>query len=79
MGEPQLMMSFTADGQADARMLASRDQRLGVSTAGNARNRADIEAPRIDSEADAWQEDAAPRLALEPAGANRRIAEAPAP
>ncbi len=79
MGEPQLMMSFTADGQADARMLASRDQRLGVSTAGNARNRADIEAPRIDSEADAWQEDAAPRLALEPAGANLRIAEAPAP
>jgi hypothetical protein len=79
LGVPQLMMSFTEDGQADARMIASRDQRLGVSTAGNARNRADIEAPPIDSEADAWRRGPAPRLALEAVGADLRIAEAPSP
>lgn len=79
LGVPQLMMSFTADGQADARMIASRDQRLGVSTAGNARNRADIEAPSIDSEADAWQRDHTPRLALEPVDGDIRTAEAPTP
>jgi hypothetical protein len=79
MGVPQLMMSFTADGQADPRMIAYRDQRLGLSTAGNARNRADIEAPSIDSEADAWQRSGTPRLALEPAEWTLRTAEAPAP
>jgi hypothetical protein len=79
MGVPQLMMSFTADGQADPRMVAFRDQRLGVSTAGNARNRADIQAPPIDSEADAWQRAGTPRLALEPADRPLRTAEAPAP
>jgi hypothetical protein len=79
LGVPQLMMSFTADGQADPRMVAVRDQRLGVSTAGNARNRADIEAPPIDSEADAWQRAAPQRLALEPADRTLRTAEAPAP
>jgi hypothetical protein len=79
MGVPQLMMSFTADGQANPRMIASRDQRLGRSTAGNARNRADIEAPPIDSEADAWQHVDTPRLALEPTGPTLRTAEAPAP
>jgi hypothetical protein len=79
LGVPRLMMSFTAEGQADPRMIASRDQRLGVSTAGNARNRADIEAPPIDSEADAWQRAGTPRLALEPVEHTLRTAEAPAP
>jgi hypothetical protein len=66
LGPPQLMMSFTADGQLDPRLAAVRDQRLGVSMAANARNRAAIEAPTIDSEADAWQRERAPRLALDP-------------
>jgi hypothetical protein len=65
-GTPQLMMSFTADGQIDPRLAAVRDQRLGVSMAANARNRAEIEAPPIDSEADAWQREREQRLALEP-------------
>jgi hypothetical protein len=78
-GTPELLMSFTADGQADSRMVAARDRRLGTSTAGNARNRADIEAPRIDSEADAWQRGAVPRLALEPITRAASTAEAPGP
>ncbi len=54
-GMPQLMMGFTADGQADAAMVAARDARLGVSSEDKRKSRADIPAPTIDSGADAWQ------------------------
>jgi hypothetical protein len=55
IGSPMLMMGFTQDGQADEAMIAARDKRFDVSSAKNRENRADIEYPAIDPDADAWQ------------------------
>jgi hypothetical protein len=65
MGAPMLMMGFTQDGQADAGMVADRDRRFGVSSAENRKERADIEYPPIDPEADAWQKGVTPQIRLE--------------
>jgi hypothetical protein len=54
-GVPQVMMGFTADGQADANMIAQRDKRFEISSEEKKQNRADIPAPPIDPGADAWQ------------------------
>ena len=54
-GLPQLMMGFTADGQADPSMVAARDRRFGIDSAGRRRDRERIPAPPIDPGADAWQ------------------------
>ena len=55
LGVPQLMMGFTADGQADPRMVAERDQRLGIDSTEKKRSRADIAPPAIAPGADAWR------------------------
>lgn len=55
-GVPQLMMAFTADGQADPAMIADRDRRIGVDTAEKRRGREDIQAPPVLPGADAWQD-----------------------
>lgn len=55
LGVPQLMMGFTADGQADPRMVADRDKRFGISSAEQKHKRADIVAPAPDPAADAWR------------------------
>jgi hypothetical protein len=55
LGAPMLMMGFTKDGQIDAQLVSERDRRFGVSSAENRQQRADIDYPSIDSEADAWQ------------------------
>ena len=55
LGVPQLMMGFTADGQADPEMVAERDRRFGIDSARKRADREDIEAPPIDPGADAWQ------------------------
>ena len=55
IGVPQVMMGFTADGQANAEMVAARDKRFGVDSAEKKRNRADIPAPAIAEGADGWQ------------------------
>lgn len=62
-GVPQLMMGFTADGQADEAMVAVRDQRLGVDSSERQQARLDIEAPSIDPGADAWKQGRAVQLA----------------
>jgi hypothetical protein len=49
------MMGFTRDGQANAAMVAARDERFDVSSAENRRSRADIVYPQVDADADAWQ------------------------
>ncbi|WDG44574.1 OBAP family protein [Pseudomonas synxantha] len=54
LGVPQLMMGFTADGQADPKMVAERDKRLGVDSNQKKAVRADIAAPAIAPGADAW-------------------------
>ncbi|MDQ0739788.1 OBAP family protein [Pseudomonas sp. W4I3] len=56
LGVPQLMMGFTADGQADPKMVAERDQRLGIDSAKEKQARADIAAPPIAPGADAWRQ-----------------------
>lgn len=55
IGVAQLMMGFTADGQADAAMVAARDQRFGIDSAQKKKDRADIAAPPVDPDADGWQ------------------------
>ena len=55
LGVPQLMMGFTADGQADAAMVAARDRHFQVDSAEKRRQRADIPTPAIVPGADAWQ------------------------
>ena len=54
LGVPQLMMGFTADGQADPKMVSERDSRFGVNSLEKKKARADIPAPKIDPGADAW-------------------------
>lgn len=54
-GVPQLMMGFTADGQADPQLVRERDRRMGVDSAAKQKARAGIEAPAVDPGADAWQ------------------------
>ena len=54
-GVPQLMMGFTADGQAKPELVEERDRALGVSSAAKQEARADISAPPILPGADAWQ------------------------
>jgi len=55
LGTPMLMMGFTKDGQANAQMVAERDQRFGVSSTDNREKRKDIAYPPVDPDADAWQ------------------------
>ncbi len=52
IGRPELMMGFTADGQIDAGLLADRDRRFGIDSAGKRKARTDIAAPPIDPRAD---------------------------
>ncbi|MFJ5299151.1 OBAP family protein [Pseudomonas sp. NPDC088368] len=55
LGVPQLMMGFTADGQANPRLIGERDHRFGISSEANRTARADILAPDPLPEADAWR------------------------
>ncbi|MBA1196263.1 OBAP family protein [Pseudomonas plecoglossicida] len=55
VGVPQLMMGFTADGQADPKMVEQRNQHLGVDSAKTRAQRADIKIPPADAAADGWQ------------------------
>lgn len=55
LGVPQLMMGFTADGQADPAMVKARAERLGVDSDARKAKRVDIAAPAVDAGADAWQ------------------------
>ena len=61
-GIPHLMMGFTADGQADERMVAERDGRFRVETATKRRERTDIDYPPVAAGADAWRNGISPQL-----------------
>jgi hypothetical protein len=65
LGVPALMMGFTADGQIDEARLAARDRRFDVSSAQKKRERAGIQYPSIDPQADAWQKGLALQLSME--------------
>ena len=63
LGIPQLMMGFTADGQAKAKIVSERDKLYGSSDAKKAA-RGDIPDVKLDPGADAWQKGAAVQLDL---------------
>lgn len=54
-GIPQLMMGFTADGQADGSLVQDRDRRLGISTGRRRHIRADIPVPPVVPGANSWE------------------------
>nr|WP_314479823.1 OBAP family protein [uncultured Pseudomonas sp.] len=55
LGVPQLMMGFTADGQANPAMVEQRNRRLDIDTDKTRKQRADIAIPKPDPGADSWQ------------------------
>ena len=63
LGIPQLMMAFTADGQAKANIIAERDKLYTPSAAKKAA-RADIPDFKVDPGADSWQKGQALQLDL---------------
>jgi Protein of unknown function (DUF1264) len=71
MGIPQLMMAFTADGQAKANIVAERDKLYGASAAKKTA-RADIADAKLDSGADGWQKGVAVQLDLKTVAAATR-------
>lgn len=54
-GIPQLMMGFTADGQADTQLVQDRDEELGISTPEKRHNRTDIPTPLVQPGANGWE------------------------
>jgi hypothetical protein len=64
MGIPQLVMGFTADGQANQKLFTERDAQYNVSTDKIKSARADIADIKIDAGADAWQKGQAVQLDL---------------
>ncbi len=65
LGIPQLMMGFTADGQADPALVAARDARLGVSVEQRRRSRADIPMPSLAPGCNAWESGRSAQTRLE--------------
>jgi hypothetical protein len=65
-GHPLLMMGFTADGQLSPDLVTGRDRRFGVSSQEKRQNRADIQAPPVDPDANSWQSGEALQLSLGP-------------
>ena len=63
-GHPMLMMGFTQDGQLREELISARDERFGISTEEERRERADLSYPEIDPEADAWQKGIALQVQL---------------
>lgn len=78
LGVPQLMMGFTADGQADAAMIDQRNRRLGLDTAITKAQRADIQVPAADPGADGWQHGKVIQI-IDPTGAHLHLPATPTP
>jgi hypothetical protein len=70
LGIPQLMMAFTADGQAKANIISERDKLYGSTDAKKAA-RADIVDAKIAAGADGWQKGPAVQLDLKTLAAAR--------
>ncbi|MDM0110408.1 OBAP family protein [Variovorax sp. J22R24] len=71
VGVPQLMMGFTADGQASADMVDARDQRFGISSSAKRKDRESIVAPPVAEGADDWQTGKPALQIADPLGAAR--------
>ena len=80
LGVPQLMMGFTADGQAKADMVAARDRRFDLSSDAKRKDRESIVAPTVAEGADSWKRGASVQLTdptVQPHHELPRIPEAP--
>lgn len=55
LGAPQLMMGFTADGQADPAKLRDRDGRFQISIDAKRKARSDIPEPKLAPGVNAWE------------------------
>lgn len=64
-GIPQLMMGFTADGQADEDLIRARDARVGVSVQSKRANRDDIATPDVAPGANQWESGTSVQTTLE--------------
>src|SRR5438067_3734630 len=71
LGIPQLMMAFTADGQAKANIIAERDK-LYTASATKKAARADIPDFKVDPGGDSWQKGPALQLDLKTVAAATR-------
>lgn len=56
VGEPMLMVAFTADGQIRPELVADRDRRFGISTERRRRSREDIAVPPLVPGVHRWDE-----------------------
>jgi hypothetical protein len=65
IGIPQLMMSFTKDGQVRQSLVDDRDTKFGVSSKKERANRADIPVPQGVAGANSWQGGKVMQLKLE--------------
>lgn len=65
LGAPQIMMGFTADGQANPQLVQDRDRRMDISTDGNRKNRESIPMPNVQPGANAWEQGQAMQLHLQ--------------
>lgn len=66
LGAPQLMMGFTADGQAHQKLLDDRDAGYRIKTADKKANRADLPTPEVVAGANGWQNGKATQLEFRP-------------
>ncbi|MBI5446797.1 MAG: OBAP family protein [Deltaproteobacteria bacterium] len=64
VGVPELMMAFTADGQAKPALITERDRKVGVSTEAKKKARTSIAAPQLLPGADSWQKGEVVRFQL---------------
>ncbi|MBE9604500.1 OBAP family protein [Acetobacteraceae bacterium H6797] len=65
LGIPQLMMSFTRDGQLDQRVIDERNTKLGVSQQQSRETRKEIQVGAPAAGANAWESGQTPQLKLE--------------
>lgn len=59
------MTGFTHDGQAKAQMIQERDQRFGISSAQEKKDRNDIPMPQVQAGANSWQSGRVVQLVLQ--------------
>jgi hypothetical protein len=62
LGIPQLMMSFTADGQLKPELKDARDRRMSVSSDEKRDQREPIPTPQVQPGANSWQSGKVPQL-----------------
>jgi hypothetical protein len=74
VGHPQLMMGFTADGQANAGLVEARDRRYNIQSQAKRKEREDIAAPPIALGADAWQQGDIRQLSIQSLRPNSIVA-----